>query len=491
MKCRTMKDGFKRFQWIVLSLFVVCICSCKDDDNGSEAPYDPSKPVEITDFTPREGGTKTRMIIYGSNFGTDPSIASVKVGGKEAKVISVKGNSLYCITPNQCYEGTVEVTIGETSTVVAAEKYKYIRQMLVTTLCGYVDELGKGEIKKEGPFNDCGKIDCPTWFSFDPKYSNVLYLTQDDGAATNKPMRVLDLEREWISTGLTATKEGVARMRSISWTLDGDTMVIACSKGEDNAASNVYSTRKGNFLDMARLTSSRGCQSSAIHPINGELYYNRFDEGSVYRYDYHKWGLNNNGGDRAEKLYTIQDRDWEFTFIIHPSGKYAYLMVINRNYILRANYDSENKTFTNPYVICGAPGQAGYADLIGANARMARPYQGVFVKNTEYETAGKEEIYDFYFTDRDNHCIRKLTPDGIVSTFAGRGSTGMNVHAYGYVDGPLREQARFNSPAALAYDEATNAFYVGDVENHRIRKIALEEIPEDITGDEPDKKTTN
>ena len=53
--------------------------------------------------------------------------------------------------------------------------------MLVTTLCGYVDELGNGEIKKEGPFNDCGKIDSPTWFSFDPKFPNLLYLTQDNG----------------------------------------------------------------------------------------------------------------------------------------------------------------------------------------------------------------------------------------------------------------------------------------------------------------------
>ena len=98
--------------------------------------------------------------------------------------------------------------------------------------------------------------------------------------------------------------------------------------------------------------------------------------------------------------------------------------------------------------------------------------------NGEYEDANKEDCYDFYFTDRNNHCIRKLTPDGVVSTFAGRGSTGMNVHANGYVDGHLRDEARFNYPYALAYDEDTETFYVGDVNNHRIRKIALEKIPE-------------
>lgn len=51
-----------------------------------------------------------------------------------------------------------------------------------------------------------------------------------------------------------------------------------------------------------------------------------------------------------------------------------------------------------------------------------------------------------------------MTPDGVVSTFAGRGSTGMNVHANGYVDGHLRDEARFNYPYALAYDEDTETF---------------------------------
>ena len=479
MKCKTMKHGNIGLQCMMLAfIFTVCFSSCKDDKDTTAAPYDPSQPVEVTDFTPKSGGTKVRMIIYGSNFGIDPSIISVRVGGKEAKVISVEGNCLYCITPDQCYEGTIELTVGETPTVTIPQKYKY------------VDELGNGEIKKEGPFNDCGKIDSPTWFSFDPKFPNLLYLTQDNGDQGKKPIRILDLEREYITTGLAAGSDGVGRFRSITWTLDGDTMIIACSKGDVNGASNIFMTRQGNFLDQKRLTTGNGCQASAVHPRNGELYYNNFGEGMVIRYDYHKWGINNNK-EHQEKLYAIQDIDWEFNYIIHPSGKYAYIVVINRHYILRANYDEDKKTFTNPYVVCGAPGQAGYDDKIGAKARLSRPYQGVFVKNPEYKAAGKDEIYDFYFTDRDNHCIRKLTPDGITSTFAGRGSVGMNIHANGYVDGALREEARFDSPAALAYDEVNNIFYVGDVNNHRIRKIALEKIPEDLIRDQSDKRISD
>lgn len=50
--------------------------------------------------------------------------------------------------------------------------------MVVTDLCGDVDELGEGNIVDTGPFDDCGKIDYPFWFSFDPQHSNILYLSQ-------------------------------------------------------------------------------------------------------------------------------------------------------------------------------------------------------------------------------------------------------------------------------------------------------------------------
>ncbi|WP_287646906.1 IPT/TIG domain-containing protein, partial [Bacteroides sp.] len=84
----------------------------------------------------------TRMVIYGANFGTDPSIISVKIGGKEAIVVSSKGNSLYCLTPSLCFEGSVEVKIGKQSSKAQA-KYEYEPQLVVSTLCGYLDEYGK------------------------------------------------------------------------------------------------------------------------------------------------------------------------------------------------------------------------------------------------------------------------------------------------------------------------------------------------------------
>jgi IPT/TIG domain. len=105
---------------MLVFILAVCFSSCKDSKDDTSAPYDPNLPVEVTDFTPKSGGGKKKMIIYGSNFGIDCSIISVKVGGKEAIVISSKGTSIYCSTPESCFEGTVEIKIGE-QTVIASE----------------------------------------------------------------------------------------------------------------------------------------------------------------------------------------------------------------------------------------------------------------------------------------------------------------------------------------------------------------------------------
>ena len=67
-----------------------------------------------------------------------------------------------------------------------------------------------------------------------------------------------------------------------------------------------------------------------------------------------------------------------------------------------------------------------------------------------------------YVADLGNHAIRKISPDGIVSTLAGSGVAGQ-------VNG-LGAAASFSGPAGLALDSSGNV-YVADTQNHLIRKI--------------------
>ena len=98
------------------------------------------------------------------------------------------------------------------------------------------------------------------------------------------------------------------------------------------------------------------------------------------------------------------------------------------------------------------------------------------MKNKTYEEEGREDAYDFYFTDNQNHCVRYLTPDGIVRTYAGRGTSSQNsdTNFWGTEDGDLREVARFRDPTGIAYDENTNTFYILDTVGRKIRTIAME-----------------
>ncbi len=71
---------------------------------------------------------------------------------------------------------------------------------------------------------------------------------------------------------------------------------------------------------------------------------------------------------------------------------------------------------------------------------------------------------NLFVTDSGNHTIRKITPAGVVTTLAGSpGNAGTS-------DGS-GTQARFNGPTGIAVDSFGN-IYVADTENHAIRKVS-------------------
>ena len=102
--------------------------------------------------------------------------------------------------------------------------------------------------------------------------------------------------------------------------------------------------------------------------------------------------------------------------------------------------------------IAGSPGQIGLVDGTGAAARFNFP-QGLAL-----DSAG-----NIIVADSGNDAIRRVTPDGVVTTVSGLAGPG-------YVDGPAA-MARFDEPVAVTVDPSGTIF-VADQQSCLIRKIA-------------------
>ena len=112
-----------------------------------------------------------------------------------------------------------------------------------------------------------------------------------------------------------------------------------------------------------------------------------------------------------------------------------------------------NEIWAQTYNIISFAGSGqGYRDGAATIAQFKYPY-----------FAATDSAGNVYISDGYNHRIRRITQDGLVTTFAGSGTAG-------FLDGQ-GTSASFRYPADMDFDSAGN-LYLADNQNHRIRKIS-------------------
>jgi serine/threonine protein kinase/sugar lactone lactonase YvrE len=103
--------------------------------------------------------------------------------------------------------------------------------------------------------------------------------------------------------------------------------------------------------------------------------------------------------------------------------------------------------------LAGSPGYPGWKDARGDNAHFRNPW-----------SLAVDDSRNVYVADKDNSVIRKITPDGLVSTLAGQ------PRVEGLADGH-GDAARFKEPQGIAVGPGGN-IYVADTGNRAIREIS-------------------
>jgi len=124
---------------------------------------------------------------------------------------------------------------------------------------------------------------------------------------------------------------------------------------------------------------------------------------------------------------------------------------------------ASSQSVLNITTLAGQIGVGGYADGVGNQAQFRLP------NRVAVDGAG-----NVYVADTANNTIRKITPNGIVSTLAGISGS------HGSADG-IGSNARFWAPFGIAADSAGNV-YVADTANNTIRKITPNGVVSTLAG---------
>jgi uncharacterized protein (TIGR03437 family) len=129
-------------------------------------------------------------------------------------------------------------------------------------------------------------------------------------------------------------------------------------------------------------------------------------------------------------------------------GRDGYLYAVNGGTLFRVS-------FIGPSTVLAGGGDPAFGDNGPATlARLNHP-SGVAT-----DASG-----NLYIADRDNHRIRRVSPDGTITTVAGTGVVGDQG------DGGLATQAQLDSPTSVSVDVYGN-LYIADPGNQRVRVVS-------------------
>lgn len=435
---------------------VVLVCSCSDGDIAREehqiVPPDLSKVSKFVSFSPDSGGVGTQLIIKGENLGTDTSYLRVTVNDKQAAIIGVRNDYVYAIVPARADTGLVKLYVGKGDNMEelsSPSPFRYLYKRNVSTVAGQNGQAGR----VDGQYAE-SKFQRPWALAHDR--DDVIYEI-DEGRGTDKNGALRRLYEDEVTTLIQCNSGPFQSPTAMAFNAAQDTMYMVHLYNPDNCKSKVGLVaidRSSGFVSVKALVrmDDPKCTGVAVNPVTGDIIFNNQSDGYLYRY------VENTDIDNAyERLHRVNKAsNTELKLVFSPDGRWLYEIVKNRHCIYRTPYDITTRTLgEKDELFAGQWNTSGYQNGYGSAALFDTPSAGEF-----------DEDGNFIIVDKYNHCIRKITPQGEVSLYAGM------PRQSGYKDG-LPDVAKFNAPEGLTI-LSDQSIIVADRENHVIRKVVIE-----------------
>ncbi|MDR0386257.1 MAG: IPT/TIG domain-containing protein [Prevotellaceae bacterium] len=425
---------------VILACGLLTCHSCKDrTSTGTRAEYDPSKPVKLASFYPGEGGIATRIIIDGSNFGSDPNSVRVWYNNKKASVIGASGEKLYVVTPRQPGDTCVISVATGNDSAVFEQPFYYHTTISVTTVAG---KKGTSEFKAgtlataefSQPYNIIADAE-----------GNIFVSQRSPGMCF-----MLNEEKDYVrqlSTGYTACVPAMD--------ITGKIVIFP-----DDCCDNYYlfdadlqwAGKRRTILHPTDEDLSAGVKdfkiawkySLATSEIDGLTYTYDWNTGTIVKFD----PISRKG---QYVTQFVEGNSSHGILMFHPVDKHIlYIGLVQKAAIY--TYNTLTGTFAH---YAGTIGVRGWRDGRKEDCFMSDIGQIMFDDNL-----------NLLFADAGNNCIRRITPEGIVSTIIG------NPNKAGYQDGNP-EDALFDNPRGICIDKNNN-IYIADSRNNCIRKLVIE-----------------
>lgn len=431
-----------------LAVAGLLMAGCSSETSSEGTPYNPSQPIKLTDFYPDSGRYQQKVILSGSNFGTDPSAIKVYFNHKQASVIGTSGDNLYVNAPRLPGDTCVlSVVIGKDSASYT-KTFRYFKTVTVSTIAG------NGTVDKPitaGPLAET--ILAPRYVCVD-KDGNVFITC-------------------WGPDQANFDGFGVCRIDETAGTMDivfqpsGHDMLpnVPCADPVTGVISFPTQFTPGSFVTLnpqeywaprlRDVTWPSGYQvpekgwkhSMVVNPDDGCVY-TRFYYGDVVKINPETFEVTpickTSSGDSFGLTFNPKIPNRLFISMYDNGGSFAHSICyidVNDEKPAMKLWSSQNTS-------------GGYRDGKIENAQFNRPCQ-IFCDNDG----------NMYIADEGNHCIRRISPEGMTETVLG--IPGVS----GWKDGN-KEDALFNSPRGIGISQ-DGTVYVADWGNGRVRKMTI------------------